>query len=179
MTESVHDIRSFLGLTNHFQKFIEHYAEIALPPTDLARKSRRWDWIACCQDASELLKQELTEALLLRTPNEQLPYDVETDASDLGLGAVLLQEGHPVDFESRKLNSAKLYYLTTEKDMLVVVHARRVWRCYLKGADFMVYSERRVKHLFSICNQTRRDGEHASQSFCSALGLSNGSTAKS
>jgi hypothetical protein len=51
-----------------------------------------------------LLKQKLIEAPLLRTHDERLPYEVVTDASDLGLGGVLLQEGHPVAFESRKLN---------------------------------------------------------------------------
>jgi hypothetical protein len=53
------------------------------------------------------LKQKLVEALLLRTHDERLPYEIVTDASDLGLDAVLLQEGHPVAFKSRKLNSAE------------------------------------------------------------------------
>jgi hypothetical protein len=87
--KNVHNICIFLGLVNYFRKFIEHYAEIAVPLTDLTRKLQRWDWTGPCQDAFELLKQKLTEASLLRTPNEQLPYDVVTDASDLGLGAVL------------------------------------------------------------------------------------------
>jgi hypothetical protein len=59
----------------------------------------------------------------------------------LGLGAVLLQEGHPMGFESRKLNSAELNYNITEKEMLAVVHALRVWRCYLEGADFTMYTD--------------------------------------
>jgi hypothetical protein len=85
-----------------------------------------------CQDAFELLKQKLKEAPLLRNHDESLPYEVVTDASDLGLGGVLLQEGQPVAFESKKLNDAELNYQTTEKEMLAVVHALRVWRCYLE-----------------------------------------------
>jgi hypothetical protein len=120
--KNVHDsVRSFLGLVTYFRKFIEHYAEIAVPLTALTRKSWHWDWIGRCQDAFELLKQKMTEAPLLQTPKEQLSYDVLTDASDLGLGAVLLQECHPAAFESRKLNSAELNYQTTEKNMLAVV----------------------------------------------------------
>jgi hypothetical protein len=137
----VHDVRSFLGLVNYFRKFIDHYSEIAVPLTNLTRKANAWNWTGRCQYAFEFLKQKLTEAPLLCTPNERLSYEVVTDASDLGLGAVLLQEGHPVAFESRKLNSAELNYNVTEKEMLAVVHALRVWRCYLEGADFAVYTD--------------------------------------
>jgi hypothetical protein len=139
--KNVHDVRSFLGLVNYFHKFMGHYSEITVPLTNPTRKSRPRVWTGRCQDAFELLKQKLVEAPLLRTPNEQLPYDVVTDALDLKRDVVLLQEGHPVAFESRKLNSAELNYQTTEKEMLAVVHALRVWRCYLEGADFTVYTD--------------------------------------
>jgi hypothetical protein len=122
-----------------------------VPLTDLTRKSRHWDWTGRCQEAFKLLKQKLTKTPLLRTPNEQWPYDVVTDASDLDLGAVLLQEGLPVVFESRKLNSAELNHQTTKKEMLAVVHALRVWRCYLEGANFTVYTD----HVSNIYFQTQ------------------------
>jgi hypothetical protein len=147
----VNDAKSFLGLVNYFQKFIEHYSEIAVPLTNLTKKSHPWVWTGRCQDAFELLKQNLTEAPLLRTPDESLPYEVVMDASDLGLGGVLLQEGQPVAFESRKLNDAELNYQTTEKDMLAVVHALRVWRCYLEGAEFTVY----IDHVSNTYFQTQ------------------------
>jgi hypothetical protein len=111
-----------------------------VPLTNLTKKSHPWVWTGRRQDAFELLKQKLIEASLLRTPNESLPYEVVTDASDLGLGGVLLQEGHSEAFESRKLNDTELNYQTTEKEMLAVVHALRVWRCYLEGAKFTVYA---------------------------------------
>jgi hypothetical protein len=87
------------------------------------------------------IKPSLVEAPLLRTPDERKPYEVITDPSDYGLGAVLLQEGYPIAFESRKLNSAELNYTVTEKEMLAVVHALRVWRCYLEGAQFTVFTD--------------------------------------
>jgi hypothetical protein len=149
--KNVHDVRSFLGLVNYFQKFMEHYSEIAVPLTNLTQKSHSWAWTGRCQDAFELLKQKLTEAPLLRTPNESLPYEVVTDASDLDLGGVLLQEGHLVAPESRKLNDAELNYQTTEKEMLAVVHALRVWRCYLEGAEFIVYTD----HVLNTYFQTQ------------------------
>jgi hypothetical protein len=108
--KNVHVIKSFLGLVNYFHEFIEHYSEIAVPLTDLTKKSHPWVWTGRCQDAFELLKQQLTEASLLCTPDESLPYEVVTDASDLGLGGGLLQECQFVAFESRKLNDAELNY---------------------------------------------------------------------
>jgi hypothetical protein len=89
LPKNVFDVRSFLGLVNYFRKFIEHYSEIAVPLTNLTKKSHPWVWTGRCQDAFELLKQKLIEAPLLRTPDERLPYEVVTDASNLGLGGVL------------------------------------------------------------------------------------------
>jgi hypothetical protein len=149
--KNVHNVRSFLGLLNYSCKFIDHYSEIAVPLTNLTRKANAWNWTGHCQDAFELLKQKLVEAPLLRTLDERLLYKVVTDASNLDLGAVLLQKGHPVAFESRKLNSTELNYNVTEKEMLAVVHALRVWRCYLEGADFAVYTD----HVLNTYFQTQ------------------------
>jgi hypothetical protein len=66
--KNVHDVKSFIGLVNYFRKFIEHYSEIAVPLTNLTKKSHPWVWTGRCQDAFVLLKQKLTEAPLLRTP---------------------------------------------------------------------------------------------------------------
>jgi hypothetical protein len=177
VSKNVHDVRSLLGLVNYFRKFIEHYSEIAVPLTNLTWKASAWNWIGRCHDASELLKQKLVEAPLLRTPDERLPYEVIMDATNLGLGAVLLQEGHLVAFESRKLNSAELNYNVTEKEMLAVVHALRVWRCIWKVQTLQcifIISQTPYSKLSPIC----LDGKHAGRSFCSALETSSGSTAK-
>ena len=64
-----------------------------------------------------------------------------SDASGFGLGAVLLQDGRPVAFESRKLSPAEQNYTVTEQEMLGVVHALKVWRCYLEGSDFTVVTD--------------------------------------
>src|SRR6476620_5016069 len=98
--QNVHDVRSFLGLVNYFRKFIEHFASLAEPLTNLTRSKVKWEWTSRCQQAFLALKYCLTNAPLLRSPNEKLPYEVVTDASAVGLGAVLLQEGQPICFES-------------------------------------------------------------------------------
>jgi hypothetical protein len=163
--KNVHDVKSFLELVNYFRKFIEHYSEIAVPLTNLTKKSYPWVWTGRCQDAFELLKQKLTESPLLHTSDESLPYEVVTDASDLGLGGVLLQEGQHVAFESRKLNDAELNYQTTEKELLAVVHALRVWRC-------LVWKVLSLSCILITCqtpifrrNQTCHGGKHAGRSY--------------
>jgi hypothetical protein len=141
----VHEVRSFLGLANYFRKFISHYLEVAAP---LTKKSHVCAWTGKCQDVFEKFKHLLTEASLLRTPDEFKTYRVVTDASDIGLGGVLLQDGHPIAYESRQLNSAELNYTTTEREMLAVVHALHVWRCYLEGVYFEVETDHKCNTFF-------------------------------
>jgi hypothetical protein len=146
--KNVYEVRSFLGLANYFRKFISYYSEVAAPLTNLTKKSHVWAWTGKCQDAFDKLKQILTEAPLLITPDDSKTYCVVTDASDIGLGGVLLQEGHPIAYESRKLNSAEQNYTTTEREMLAVVHALRVWRCYLEGVYFEVETDHKCNTFF-------------------------------
>jgi hypothetical protein len=131
---NVHDIRSFLGLVHYFRKFIEHFASLAQPLINLTRAKTKWEWTDRCQQCFLALKYCLADAPLLRSPNDKLPYEVVTDASAVGLGAVLMQEGQPICFESQKLNDAERNYHTTESKMFAVVHALKTWRCYLEGA---------------------------------------------
>src|SRR3569833_1947630 len=120
---NVHDVRSFMGLVNYFRKFIKDFATLAAPLTDLTRAKHSWEWTDRCEQAFLALKHCLTEAPLLISPDVSKPYEVVTDASTIGIGAVLLQDNRPIAFESRKLSDAEKNYTTTEQEMLAVVHA--------------------------------------------------------
>ena len=74
-------------------------------------------------------------------PDFERPFEVVADASDLALGAVLLQERHPIAFESKKFTPAELNYSMTEKELAASVHAVRVWRCYLEGSRFTLVTD--------------------------------------
>lgn len=127
------EVRSFLGLANYFRRFLDRYAIKVAPLTDLLGQKVAWDWNEKCQEAFEWVKHALSTAPVLKLPEPDKPFTVVTDASEVGLGAVLLQDGRPVAYESRKLKPAEKNYTTTEKEMLGVVHAMRTWRCYLEG----------------------------------------------
>ncbi|GJP50738.1 hypothetical protein CLOM_g9907, partial [Closterium sp. NIES-68] len=99
----------------------------------------------------------LTNAPVLVLPDPSKPYEVVTDASTIGIGAVLLQEGRPVAFESRKLSPAEQRYTTSEQELLAVVHALRTWRCYLEGVEFVVTTDHCPNTYFSTqATLTRR-----------------------
>jgi hypothetical protein len=106
----------FWGLVNYFRKVIDHLALLAEPLTNPTLSKVKWEWTSRYQQSFLALKYYLTNAPLLRFPNEKLPYEVVTDAPFVSLGAVLLQEGQPIYFESRKLNDAEKNYHTIESE---------------------------------------------------------------
>ncbi|GJP54422.1 hypothetical protein CLOM_g13509 [Closterium sp. NIES-68] len=136
--QDVGQVRSFLGLANYFRQFLENYLTDVAPVTALTRKGSAWEWTRQCQEAFDEVKTKLTKAPVFILPDPSKPYEVVTDASTVGIGAVLLQEGRRVAFESRKFSTAQQRYTTPEQELLVVVHALRTWRCYLEGVEFVV-----------------------------------------
>ncbi|KAK3000555.1 hypothetical protein RJ639_020576 [Escallonia herrerae] len=87
------------------------------------------------------MKRAMSEDPVLALPDVSKSFEVHTDASDFALGGVLMQECHPVAYESRKLNEAERRYTTHEKELLAVVHCLRVWRHYLLGSSFIVRTD--------------------------------------
>ena len=131
--KDLHELRCFLGLTNYFRTFVQGYATRVLPLTRLQSPKREFIWSDKCQEAFKGIKHDLTHAPVLKSPDLNQSFELVTDACDEGIGAVLLQDKRPVAFESRKLVPAELNYTTTEKECLAVIHALKIWRCYLEG----------------------------------------------
>jgi len=152
------DIRSFLGLANYFRKFIQGYSTLVAPLVNLTRKPVVWSpaiWSDKCQQAFEAVKHALTHAPVLAMPDFSRPSTMEVicDASITGIGAVLTQDGRALAYESRKLTDAEIKWSTTDQEMWAVVHALKVWRCYLEGVPFTVVTDHNPNTYF----QTQRN----------------------
>ncbi|GJP59963.1 hypothetical protein CLOP_g17017 [Closterium sp. NIES-67] len=133
--QDVGQIRSFLGLANYFRRFLENYSTVVAPLTALTRKGSAWEWTRQCQEAFDKVKTKLTNAPVLVLPDPSKPYEVVTDASTVGIGAVLLQEGRPVAFESRKLSPAEQRYIRRQnkscwRSCMRCEHGDVIWKVW-------------------------------------------------
>jgi hypothetical protein len=132
-----------LGFANYYRRFIEGFAHIVLPITNLLRKETEWDWTPECQLAFETLKSKFTEALVLVMPDPTKPQKIETDASDYAYGAILSQleedgKWHPVAYLSKSLSPAERNYDIYDKELKAIIGALETWRHYLKGATHTI-----------------------------------------
>lgn len=126
------EVRRFLGFTGYFRRFIKNYSVLVSPLTDLTG-NKPFIWSSACQQAFETVRHMLQKPPILQLADPNQPYEVVSDASDLGMGAVLLQNGLPIAYMSKKFNAAERNYSTSEKELLAVKRALEKWRCYLEG----------------------------------------------
>jgi len=147
----VKQLRGFLGLTGYYRRFIKHYGLISRPLTQMLKKGVQFQWTPLAQEAFLLLKKALTEAPVLAIPDFSQPFVIETDASELGMGAVLMQNGHPISFLSKPFSSRSRSFSTYEKECLAIIMAIEKWRSYLHGQEFLIRTDH--KSLLHLDNQ--------------------------
>ena len=145
--ETKRQVRSFLGLTGYYRDFIPHYADAALPLTNLTRKGspERVKWGEDEEQAFLSLKSTLAKAPILHLPDADKMFKLKVDASATGLGAVLMQEHEgedfPVAYGSRKLLPRECRYATIEKECLAIVWAIRKFEFFLYGRVFEIHTD--------------------------------------
>lgn len=142
---SVKQVRQFLGLAGYFRKFVENFATIVEPLTRLTKKNVPWEWKTEQERAFNTIKDRLTTRPVLAIFNPEVPAEVHTDASAIGVGAILLQ---PVDgkmvavaYYSRQTTADQRCYHSYELETMAVVFALRYFRIYLLGTKFKVVTD--------------------------------------
>lgn len=146
--QNVKELRSFLGLAGYYRKFVRHFAVIAKPLTNLLKKHELFVWTSEHTSAFQILKQALVSAPVLAMPDFALPFCVETDTSNQGVGVVLLQQGHPLAFISKSLGPRTRGLSTYEEEYLAIIIAIDHWRQYLQQVEFIIYTDQQsLVHL--------------------------------
>ena len=130
---TVQQVRSFLGVTGFYRIFIQGYANIARPLTELTKNDTPFEWTETCTEAFQKLKDCLTTAPVLKLPDFSKTFTVTCDASNIAIGAVVSQDQHPIAFFSQKLKGAELNYPTHDKELLAIKRALEQWRHILQG----------------------------------------------
>lgn len=137
LPETVKQIKSFLGITGYYRKFIKDYAKTAQPMIKYLKKDTQINKLDPAYiNAFEHLKKLITSHPILKYPDFNKDFKLNTDASNNAIGSVLLQDNNPIAYASRTLNSHEKNYSTTEKELLAVIWAIKYFRPYLYGKQF-------------------------------------------
>ena len=138
---NVTEIRSFLGLVGYYRKFIKDFSKIATPLTRLTRKQEKFIWNEACEQSFQKLKECLTSALVLALLEDIGLFTVYCDASRIGLGCVLMQNGRVIAYASRKLRKHEENCSTYDLELATVIFALKIWRHYLYGEKCQIYTD--------------------------------------
>ena len=138
---NISQVRSFHGLASFYRRFIKDFSSIAAPLNEIVKKNVGFNWGNAQEHTFNLLKDKLCDALLSVLPNFDKTFEIEYDASGIGIEVVLMQEGRPICYFSEKLNGATLWYLTCDKELYALVRALQTWQQYLWPKEFVIHTD--------------------------------------
>ncbi|GJX43499.1 reverse transcriptase domain-containing protein [Tanacetum coccineum] len=143
------EVRSFLGLAGYYRRFIVNFSKIAKPLTSLTQKNQKYEWGEEQEAAFQTLKNNLCDAPILSLPDGVEDFIVYCDASNQGLGCVLMQRDKVIAYASRQLKIHEKNYTTHDLELGAVVFALKTWRHYLYGTKSVIYTDHKsLQHIF-------------------------------
>ncbi|KAL5525978.1 hypothetical protein ACEPAG_7316 [Sanghuangporus baumii] len=162
-------VRKFQGFCNFYRRFIKNYANTFTPIGDLIKKDRKFVWEEAQDKAFNSIKKAFETEVALAMPKPDKPYTLETDASDVAIGAVLQQEDdqgelRPLGFMSKTLTSTQRNYPTHDKEMLAIMEALKHWRHLLEGTKEPVTirsDHANLRYFMTAQNLSRRQARWA------------------
>jgi len=141
------ELRGFLGLTGYYRRFIQGYAQICRPLTELLKKDG-FVWSEAATAAFQALKEAMSTTPVLALPNFDQQFEVEINAYNTGIGAVLQQNRNPIAFISRQLGPKWAKLSVYDKELLAIVFVVQKWQQYLMGRTFVIRTDQKsLKHL--------------------------------
>jgi hypothetical protein len=147
LPKNLKQLRGFLGLAGYYRRFVKDFGKIAQPLTDLLKRDN-FHWNQMSTNAFEALKHALTSAPVLQLPDFSKTFIVETDASGCGLGAVLMQDKHPIAYISKSLGPRQQALSVYERELLAIIYAVQKWGAYLSHAAFTIKTDQKsIKYI--------------------------------
>nr|GEU86702.1 putative reverse transcriptase domain-containing protein [Tanacetum cinerariifolium] len=143
-------VRSFLGFAGYFRHFIVNFSKIAKSLTSLTQKNQKYEWGEKEKEAFQTLKNNMRDAPILSLLDEIEDFAVYYDASNQGLGCVLMQRGKIIAYASRQLKIPEKNYTTHNLKLGAVVFALKTWRHYLYSTKSVIYTDHKsLQHIFN------------------------------
>jgi hypothetical protein len=140
-----------------YRRFVKYFSTIAAPLNELTKKGMFFSWGTRLENAFNMLKDKLTHAPLLQLPDFNKTFELECDASEIGLGGVLLQERKLVAYFCENLSGPILNYSTYDKELYALVRCLDTWQLYLWPKEFVIHSDHEsLKHIHSQGKLNRR-----------------------
>ena len=157
--KNIKQLQSFLGLCNFYRKFQRNYAQTTARLSAGLQKNKQWRWGDNERAAFNEIKNKFADMILMNHPNFNEKFYLQTDASNIALGAELYQEDEAkehktIAFASRTLLAAERNYTTTEKELLSIVFAVRKFRTYLLGNRTIIRTDHKALSFLNTCKLT-------------------------
>ena len=145
-------------MVSFYRRFIKHFNTLVALIIECL-KGGVFKWTKEAQASFELIKRKMIIAPILVLPEFSKVFEVDCDAPNVGIGAVLSQEGCPIAFFSEKLNKAKKKYSTYDKEFYAIIQALSHWSHYLLPKEFVLYSDHEA--LKYLSTQHKLSARHA------------------
>ncbi|KAL4579715.1 hypothetical protein LXL04_015876 [Taraxacum kok-saghyz] len=143
------EVRQFLGLAGYYRRFIANFSKLAKPLTALTQKGVAFDWEDKQEESFQKLKHMLCTAPILSLPEGTEDFVVYCDASNQGLGCVLMQRNKVIAYASRQLKVNEVNYTTHDLELGAVVFALKIWRHYLYGTKSTIFTDHKsLQYMF-------------------------------
>ena len=156
--KNIKELEAFIGKINYYGQFISNFSSKCKVLNQLRKKDVKWNWTQACQSAFEQLLEEISSATTLVHFDDQLPILLATDASQYGIGAVIMHRysnglEKPIAFASKTLTDTELKYSQIEKEGLSIIFGVKKFHQYLAGRSFELITDHRP--LLSIFNPAK------------------------
>ena len=137
-------------MAGYYRRFIPDFSRVSKSITGLLKNQAKFVCSPDCKKAFQTLKRLLTTARVLAQPDIEKSFDIYCDASSIGIGCVLMQEGRVIAYASRQLKRHEEHYPTHDLELAAVVHALKIWRHYLLGNTCHIYTDHKsLKYIFT------------------------------